>query len=229
MAGMCALLTRAMRLGVGGILLAGFAAGARADETPAPTGAPAVSGTPAAPVTRWQAHPATDASLTQANPLSLRIAQASQNTLLSAAVAAPKVRQLDPVSVASRVVPIAIRLGAMVSPRTKFVGGADFSFPNAKIGPFYPRIDAEAIVSANFGGITTLVPVTFNGVYSKSLPAGTHLYGGAGIGPYFGEVTRFGGKIFVGGDFNRNFGLEGDVQFAGQGDALVTISARLGL
>ena len=217
MAGNCAFLTQAAMLGVGGVLVMGFAAGARADETSA---LPGLNGTLA---TRAQARLA--ASL----PQSLQIAQTPPSVLRSAALAAPRMRQLDPVSVASKVVPIAIRLGALVSPRTKFVGGADFSFPNAKIGPFYPRIDAEAIVSANFGGITTLVPVTFNGVYSKTLPAGTHLYAGAGIGPYFGEVTRFGGKIFLGGDFNRNFGLEGDVQFAGQGDALVTISARLGL
>ena len=205
-----------MPLCVGGILMAGLAAETRADETPAP------AETYKKPILRAPA----DINITA--PL-LQYAQVQNSALQSAAIAAPKARQIDPVSVASKVVPIAIRLGAMVSPRTKFVGGADFSFPNTKIGPFYPRIDAEAIVSANFGGITTLVPVTFNAVYSKTLPAGTHLYGGAGIGPYFGEVTRFGGKLFLGGDLSRNFGLEGDIQFAGQGDALVTISARIGL
>ena len=217
MSGIHAVLTRAATLGVGGILITGVVVGARADETVAPVG---TNGTLAA---------RTETRLAANLPQTLQIAQAPQRTLLAATVAAPKARQLDPVSVASKIVPIAIRLGALVSPRTKFAGGADFSFPNAKFGPFYPRIDAEAIVSANFGGITTLVPVTFNAVYSKNLPAGTHLYGGAGIGPYFGEVTRLGGKLFVGGDFSRNFGLEGDLQFAGQGDALVTISARLGL
>ena len=205
-----------MPLCVGGILTVGLAAGARADETPAS------AGTNKMPKLRPPAR-------TEIEIAPLKFAQVPSSVLESAAITAPKARQLDPVSVASKVVPIALRLGAMVSPRTKFIGGADFSFPNAKIGPFYPRIDAEAIVSANFGGITTLVPVTFNAVYSKALPAGTHVYGGAGIGPYFGEVTRFGGKIFLGGDISRTFGLEGDVQFAGQGDALVTISARLGL
>ena len=217
MSGIGDFLTRAATLSVGGVLVIGLAVSAKADEVSA---LPRAGGTLAA---RAQAQ--LDANL----PKALQIAQAPQSVLRSAALAAPRVRQLDPVSVASKIVPIAIRLGALVSPRTKFVGGADFSFPNAKIGPFYPRIDAEAIISANFGGITTLVPVTFNGVYSKTLPAGTHLYAGAGIGPYFGEVTRFGGKIFLGGDLNRNFGLEGDVQFAGQGEALVTIAARIGL
>ena len=216
MSGFHAFLMRAMPLCVGGIFAAGLAAGAWAEETPAKTTASKKLILRAPARTDIEAAP-------------LEFAQAPRSAMLGAAVAAPKARQLDPVSVASKIVPIAIRLGAMVSPRTKFVGGADFSFPNAKIGPFYPRIDAEAIISANFGGITTLVPVTFNLVYSKSLPVGTHIYGGAGIGPYFGEVTRFGGKLFVGGDISRTFGLEGDLQFAGQGDALFTISARLGL
>ena len=217
MSGLNTVATRVKTLVVGGMLMTGLAAGARGADAPAKAG---ISGTLAE-----RAEARLDSSLPQA----LRIAQAPQSVLRSAAIAAPKARQLDPVSVASKVVPIAIRLGALVSPRTKFVGGADFSFPNAKIGPFYPRIDAEAIVSANFGAISTLVPVTFNGVYSKTLPAGTHLYGGAGIGPYFGEVTRFGGKLFVGGDFNRSIGVEADLQFAGQGEALVSVVARLGL
>ena len=216
MFGFHAFLTRATPLCVGGILMAGLAAQTRAEETPAP------AETYKKPILRAPAS-------TDIDVPTLKYAQVPLSVLQSAAIAAPKARQLDPVAVASKVVPIAIRLGAMVSPRTKFVGGADFSFPNAKIGPFYPRIDAEAIISANFGAISTLVPVTVNAVYSKTLPAGTHLYGGAGIGPYFGEVTRFGGKLFLGGDISRTFGLEGDVQFAGQGDALVTISARFGL
>ncbi len=224
-------LTRAALPCLGGMIIMSGAVAAQADETPAAQ-SPAVS-TPAAQADALSY--TTLAKRTEARldgafpPVSLQIAQIPQSVLQGAAVTAPRGGQLDPVSVASKVVPIAIRLGALVSPRTKFVGGADFSFPNAKFGGFYPRIDAEAIISANFGAVSTLVPITFNAVYSKTLPAGTHLYGGAGIGPYFGEVTRFGGKLFVGGDFNRSLGVEADLQFAGQGDALVTIAARIGL
>lgn len=125
--------------------------------------------------------------------------------------------------------PIFLRLGAAVSPRTKFVGGADITFPQLSIGQgFTTRVDAEAIVSANFGGVSTLVPVTFDQVYSKGLVSGTRVYGGVGIGPYIGEVTRFGGKVFVGATQGR-IGGELGVHFTGFGDPLLTLQARFRL
>lgn len=127
--------------------------------------------------------------------------------------------------------PIAIRLGAMVSPRTKFAGGVDVTLPGVSIGHGWTgRVDAEAIVSANFGGITTLVPLTIDQVYYAPERTGSvRFYGGAGIGPYFGEVTRFGGKLFVGANFTRHLSGEVGVHFAGSGDALVTTQVRFPL
>ena len=141
-------------------------------------------------------------------------------------------KQLDPTGVATSVVgavfPLHLRLGAMVSPRTKFIGGIDFTTKGLAKN-LSTRIDAEAIVSANFGGVDTLFPVTVDQVYSKGLVGGTQIYGGVGIGPYFGNVTRFGGKLFVGGDFGRRIGGEVGLHFAGYGDALVTAQVRLRL
>lgn len=130
--------------------------------------------------------------------------------------------------VVGHIVPLSLRLGAQISPRTRFVGGVDYTLPSFGTN-FNPRIDLEAIVSANFGGVSTLVPLTFNIVYSKGLVSGTRVYGGAGIGPYFGEVTRFGGKIFVGADFTSRLSGEVDVHFAGTGDPLVNLMVRVPL
>ncbi len=125
--------------------------------------------------------------------------------------------------------PIALRLGASISPRTRFIGGIDASFGFGLAPSLSTRVDAEAIVSANFGGVKTLVPLTIDQIYSKSLVAGSRVYIGAGIGPYIGDVTRFGGKVFVGGDISRNFGAELGVHFPGFGDPLVTLVARVPL
>ena len=125
--------------------------------------------------------------------------------------------------------PLALRLGAMVSPRLKFAGGIDATLRGLRVLPgFTSRVDADAIVSANFGGISTIVPVTFDQIYNLNLPVSSRVYVGGGIGPYFGDVTRFGGKLIVGAEFNR-FGLEGNIHFAGAGDPLFTIQARIGL
>ncbi len=123
-----------------------------------------------------------------------------------------------------------IRLGAMVSPRTKFVGGADVTIPGLGFGTgFSTRVDAIAIVSANIGGLSTIIPLTINEVYSKGVVTGTRFYGGAGIGPYIGKVTRFGGKLFVGVDVTSRLSGELGIHFSGYGDPLVTLEARLPL
>ena len=125
--------------------------------------------------------------------------------------------------------PIALRLGALISPRTKFVGGIDATIPGLHLFPgFSSRVDADAIISANFGGVSTLVPVTFDQIYNLNLPVNSRVYLGVGVGPYFGNKIRFGGKLIAGAEFNR-FGLEGNIHFAGIGDPLFTVQARIGL
>jgi hypothetical protein len=124
----------------------------------------------------------------------------------------------------------ALRLGATVSPRVKFVGGIDATIPGLSLGSgLSTRVDAEAIVAANFGGVNTLVPLTINEVYSHGVAAGSRAYIGAGVGPYFGDITRFGGKVFVGMNFTSRFGGEVDVHFPGFGDPQLALLVRMGL
>ena len=132
------------------------------------------------------------------------------------------------VAIAGRDYPFAIRLGAMVSPRIKFVGGADVTFPRYGIAPnWVGRVDAEAIVSANLGGNSTLIPLTFDQVYFFPQKIGSlRPYAGLGIGPYFASSTRFGGKFFVGSRLTDRLSGEAAVHFSGQGDALLILEAR---
>jgi hypothetical protein len=132
-------------------------------------------------------------------------------------------RRQNTVDIAGRDYPFAIRLGAMLSPRIKFVGGADLTVPSLGIGHnWVGRFDAEAIVSANFGGNSTVVPLTFDEVYFRP-------YAGLGVGPYIASTTRFGGKLFVGARFSQRISGEGSLHFSGAGDPLFVLQVRTSL
>ncbi len=137
---------------------------------------------------------------------------------------------IDAAGEATGLYTVALRLGVNVAPRTRFVGGMDVTLPRLSLGKgLSTRIDVDAIVSANFGGISTLIPLMFNQIYSKGVVGKTRVYIGAGIGPYFGEITRFGGKLLVGAGITEKLGVELDVYFPGFGDPYVAIMARLPL
>lgn len=157
-----------------------------------------------------------------------RLETASLPTTAAAFGGAGGRRQLEN---GGRANPLALRIGGMVSPRTKFAGGVDYALPSTGIGrDWIGRVDAEAIVSANLGGITTIIPVTFGEVYTMPERTGSvRFYGGVAIGPYFGEVTRFGGKLFAGANFSTHFSGEVGVHFSGSGEPLVTLTARVPL
>jgi len=137
----------------------------------------------------------------------------------------------ETVDIGGRSYPFAIRLGAMLSPRIKFVGGADLTLPSLGIGRnWVGRVDAEAIVSANFGGNSTVIPLTFDEVYfSPNREASFRPYFGFGFGPYFASTTRFGGKIFVGARFSQRISGEASLHFSGAGDPLFVLQARTSL
>jgi hypothetical protein len=137
--------------------------------------------------------------------------------------------QLGPLDLIPKPFPLHLRLGAMLSPRTKFDGGIDATLGRGILPSMSTRIDLDAIVSANFHGISTLVPITLDQVYSKGLFGGNRLYFGAGVGPYIADRTRFGGKLFIGADLAVRIGVEGAVHFAGTGVPLLTLQARVGL
>ena len=136
--------------------------------------------------------------------------------------------QDNTVKVAGRTYPFAIRLGAVVSPRVKFIGGADLTLPQYGLGANWAaRVDAEAIVSANLGGNSTVIPLTFNEVYFSPNASASHSpYAGFGIGPYFGDTTRFGGKIFVGARVSPRLSGELSLHFPGYGDPLLAAQLR---
>lgn len=140
----------------------------------------------------------------------------------------PALCQVGPI-IEGHFVPLYLRLGAELSPRTKFDGGVDLDVPGLHFGSASARIDFDAIVSANFGGVSTLFPLTFDVITHPGFVGIHNPYAGFGIGPYFGERTRFGGKIVVGANISRGFGLEGAVHFAGYGPALFTLQARFPL
>ncbi len=137
--------------------------------------------------------------------------------------------QLGPLDLIPKPFPLHLRLGAMLSPRTKFDGGIDVTLGRGILPSSTTRIDADAILSANFRGISTLVPITLDQIYSKGLLGGNRLYFGAGLGPYIAERTRFGGKLFIGADLAVRIGVEGAVHFSGTGSPLLTLQARVGL
>jgi hypothetical protein len=92
--------------------------------------------------------------------------------------------QLGPLDLIPKPFPLHLRLGAMLSPRTKFDGGIDVTLGRGILPSSTTRIDADAILSANFSGISTLVPITLDQIYSKGLIGGNRIYFGAGVGPY---------------------------------------------
>src|SRR5215813_661471 len=86
----------------------------------------------------------------------------------------PPARAATALQVPSAVNPltyIGFRAGAMVSPRGAGLLGLDFTVPNVVgLGTgARTRIDADAIINGNFGGINTVFPVTVNQLYSSPI------------------------------------------------------------
>lgn len=126
--------------------------------------------------------------------------------------------------------PVAFRIGANLSPRTLFDVGVDVNLPSLHLIPeFSSRVDLDAIIGLSIASVSTIFPLTFDQLYGRTLAGGTRVYAGAGIGPYFGGVTRFGGKLILGADFTSRLGGEFNVHFAGTGDPLLSLQLRVGL
>jgi hypothetical protein len=168
----------------------------------------------------------TDSLAANSDPLAAE--RALVDNMLKPSAQSPLLAMRRQANVGGHPLSVDLRLGASVSPRIKFVAGIDARIPGLSLGPgFTTRADLDAIFSANFGGVSTLVPLTIDELYHADLPGGHSFYGGIGIGPMFGEVTRFGGKIIVGANITPRLRLEGDVLFAGYGDALFNIMLRI--
>ena len=133
---------------------------------------------------------------------------------------------------------IGIRFGVQVSPRSAFLAGVDVSIPGLNLLPDWnSRVDLDYFVADKDGnpsklafGVHSLTAITFDQIYTKDIFAGSHVYIGGGAGVYIGnDKTRIGGKVFIGTGLTSTLGIEGTIHFAGLGEPLFTIQARVGL
>lgn len=121
-------------------------------------------------------------------------------------------------------------LGGMVSPRGAALVGGDVDIVSLSLGNgWHGRLDADAIIKANLGGVDTIVPVTFDQVYYSPNAAGGHnVYYGGGLGAVFGGGTTFDGKLILGTELTNRIGAEVNLHFT-EHDTLVTLFARIHL
>jgi hypothetical protein len=125
--------------------------------------------------------------------------------------------------------PFSIRVGGLLTPTTKLSAGVDLTLPDVHLfSGVATRIDGDVIFGANLHGSQTLIPVTFDQLVTKTLPSGSSLYFGGGVGMYFGGQSRFGGKAVV-GTMIKNLGVEADVLWAGTGNPYLMLTGRIGL
>ncbi len=125
--------------------------------------------------------------------------------------------------------PFSIRVGGLLTPTTKLAAGVDVTLTEVHLLPsFTTRIDGDVIFGANLHGSQTVIPVTFDQLMTKTLPTGTSVYFGGGVGMYFGGQSRFGGKAVLGATV-RNYGVEANLLWAGTGSPYLLVVGRIGL
>jgi hypothetical protein len=125
---------------------------------------------------------------------------------------------------------MSIRGGLMVTPRGGGMAGVDFSIPSISLGAgWHGRVDADVIFKANFGGVDTIIPVTFDQLYFNPAATGGHaFYWGGGLGAILGGPGVFDAKLILGVDLTSRFGAEMNVHFT-EGDTILTLLARFHL
>src|SRR5579872_942922 len=103
---------------------------------------------------------------------------------------------------------LSVHGGAMVSPRGAGLAGVDVDVPSVSLGNgWHGRVDADAIIKANFGGIDTVFPVTLDQVYYSPNAAGGHnVYWGAGLGAVLNGPVVFDGKLLIGTEVTTRIG-----------------------
>jgi len=157
-----------------------------------------------------------------------RAEEASHRTMVANYLPA---RAASPDPVSSTLNPLsnlALRGGAMVSPRGAGLVGLDFTLPSiVGIGTgAHTRIDADVIFKANFGGVNTIIPVTIDQLYSAPASVtGRTVYYGGGLGAILSGPAKFDGKLVLGMDLVKSLGAELNVHFT-EHDTLLTILAR---
>lgn len=127
----------------------------------------------------------------------------------------------------------AVRLGLMTSPRPGLALGADFALLKAHWLPSAEtRLSADLLapfdVPSFLGLPKTQATVTLDQVFAAH-PHSRGLYGGFGLGGYFGLKFRPGGKLFVGENLSSTVGLELTAHFTGLPDPRYTLQVRFPL
>src|SRR5258705_7213012 len=95
---------------------------------------------------------------------------------------------------------LSVRGGLMVIPRGAGLAGVDFSLPSVTVGTgWVGRVDADVIFKANFGGLNTIIPATFDLIQTQpGGPSGKSIYYGGGLGAILGGDTVFDAKLVLG-------------------------------
>lgn len=122
---------------------------------------------------------------------------------------------------------MSIRGGAMVTPRGAGLVGVDFSLPSVTVGTgWVGRVDADVIFKANFGGIDTIIPATFDLIQTQPGAAGGRaVYYGGGLGAILGGNTVFDAKLLLGISLTQKVDFELNVHF-NEHDTLLTLMGR---
>ncbi len=122
-----------------------------------------------------------------------------------------------------------LRLGLMFSPRGAGIAGLDVTIPQLSILTGWTvRVDADAIIKANFGGANTVFPVTFNLINNvPGTVGGRSAYFGIGAGGILGSgKTEFVAKGTLGAGLSRGIAAEANVLF-GENDTVLSAVIRL--
>jgi hypothetical protein len=124
---------------------------------------------------------------------------------------------------------IAVRGGAMFSPRSAGLAGIDVTIPSMGGDRGRFRADADVIFRANINGVKTVIPVTLNQIYYAPTGNGLlNLYYGAGGGAVFSGPVKWTAKFIVGTNLGNKLALEGNVYLT-QRETLFLVAGRLKL
>jgi hypothetical protein len=126
----------------------------------------------------------------------------------------------------------AFRIGVITSPVASIDTGLDVTFPRLRIGrSWVSRFDLDLSArfnSRSFGSRRDAeIAPTFCQVYTPGGVNRGRFFAGAGIGPWFGPRSGFGGKVFAGINFTPVVSVEVEGQFPPSSAARLAVMVRL--
>jgi len=126
-------------------------------------------------------------------------------------------------------IPISLRGGAMLAPRTAGLVGLDLALPGVMVGGGWEgRLDADVIIKANFAEVNTVVPVTLSLMHYAPVASGRALYYGFGAGALLGGKAKVIGKGILGMEVTPRIAIEGNV-IVTDDKPMINLLARLHL